>query len=1848
MVTKQFYFTTFLAIIIGMLPLATVFGKVVYTPSPTGYTSVPGVDKTQSTRTYKGDLLQAKATINGSTATFTLKKKDGSKFQNNGVIVIKYNSYDGSTAISNIRYSGGIYNPTVDLDLDFTSGSKKYVVTIKSGDYFYYTNPITITAKTETALSKPDNSTFSAMHIGKNGFTATWGTVTGATAYNILVKKSTDSNYNNPAFSKTGITTNSVSVTGLDPGTGYQFQIRATNGSVLSEWSSSSTSVYYTKADLTITNGTYFGSTTLTKGKAYTFTATIKNNASVPWKGGIYLKSGSEDIGKQGLSVSAGGSGTVSIPYTPTETGTKSFTLYYSSEDKARGLEISGGNYSNPFSVNIQEGSIPTNINLVLTNANFFGTSILTKGKLFTFTAKVQNIGKERWTGKFYLKSVEDNKNWLDFEETIDAGAVVTLTKNYTPTTIGTFSLGLYYLTNGNSNSAIVDNGAFSNPVRITVAEVPTYTKLATPDPSTFRASNISETSFIASWSAIKNAKYYDVKVRKVGGSYEQADFNGGTMGTSLEITGLQPGTSYQFQVRARNDNSNEKGDWSGSSVINIRTKNVGTVMANLSVFQVSGISNGESLTLGESRHLQISVANNSSAPWEGTLTLKEGTQTLHNWTNFQISKGAAKPVDYIYAPKTTGSKQLTLYYKTKNSSGESPVDAGSSAAPNPIKMNVITDKSIYDGLQLKSAISCPNTLETAKTYTLSAMVINSGNEKWTGTLYIAVDGIEMSSKQVSLAAKYGEAHLTAAWTPQTTGQHEIAVYYQNMNGRIKQLVTSEKYKNPVTVQINNTAVLSEASTVIIRHLTKDVVPKQVVPGSHVYYHFRLLNEKGNQLRGIKLRFKYSNDRGQKRVIESEPSDNQGYAVLSINTGEAYSFGRPGDAILMVCNEAVNENGQVIPTRGDTGSDNVLSLLLYKGTTLQGMTGLENVEKIELTFDLGRNYSAELGWKKNKAKGNFGASITSTFGISFDENGRISEYSVDGGVKASALGELSQGSKLRKLGLDDGTVTKLQGLITPEALKAGINGRIRTGFSTDAPGDAIAHFIMTYAYNYTEGTSRMKDLAVKALRKWYEDKRTDKATASLSWGGNAAFTGKILSNWPGNHWVRPLLMPVIKFAELGVTAGGSFTLEPRKVKETWNSEYDGDRLESLKYEKLSGSSSSLKLEGKFDAKLQVGKLWNSIQTAKKPGDILKIRESDDEKTFPSISYTYDNSVTLKHEEMFDDSDTLQEVSQSIAFSNGHDISANKIKLGNWNPGDYSMGISNKTTLKSVTKGKWAQFLARIGVSDGSESYLQTLLEATGLSKNNPDNYRQQVFKIYPNLARKTIFCSPAEIYNAWKQNYDLPLANLAAITPDPQEYNLKEVFKVQKTVVSEVDLDANVNLYESENKVFKINFKGGVTVGITNFPSEEMYYSLPDRRFFTVVQRPTTDFEKVYDGVMTHLADLFYQAFLAEDPGIEKAWNWVCDKADWVYDKATGLWHKAEEWGENVADQASEWTMRNIVVPAAMHYVDSKTDANARLAMRRHPLLSEKQQVDICRFSFCINQEQANFDPGVGIQTAHHYPAGDLLGLTDQGDTLFVVSEVVNIMAIQNTDTLSHAQHGQFTVEGISGADDLTPFGFPETQPLDVYYSEIGSEIWHYLGPAGTTLQTNKLGAYMMGTSIKNDVVIPTITVEYNKTMGTLSLNIKDNIGIRTNSLNVTVNGVQKEAEIINESSFNVYLTEEELKYMFTILITVNDLAGNQGRLFEIYNLDMPTGIEALAADDNTDDNTTVKVSHRQLNITGAEAHATIHVFSMNGDLVATAQADDEGCATIKLTMQPNGLYVFTISSGKSGKIVLK
>ena len=57
---------------------------------------------------------------------------------------------------------------------------------------------------------------------------------------------------------------------------------------------------------------------------------------------------------------------------------------------------------------------------------------------------------------------------------------------------------------------------------------------------------------------------------------------------------------------------------------------------------------------------------------------------------------------------------------------------------------------------------------------------------------------------------------------------------------------------------------------------------------------------------------------------------------------------------------------------------------------------------------------------------------------------------------------------------------------------------------------------------------------------------------------------------------------------------------------------------------------------------------------------------------------------------------------------------------------------------------------------------------------------------------------------------------------------------------------------------------------------------------------------------------------------------------------------------------------------------------------------------------------------------------------------------------------------------------------------------------------------------------------------------------------------NVYINGEARDITMLSESDFEVQLSDQDMEYMMTIYITVNDLAGNQGRFFQTFNIDKP------------------------------------------------------------------------------------
>jgi len=386
--------------------MATIAGSVTaqtkYTPDPTGYSQLPTGYRTLNGTKYYGGYpdetnydfyIQAKAVDNGNgTVTFYVRKSKGTFQKDASFYIIKDPSVTGGIVFASPdvvsgsmgSISAGNQEGKVTITPGFTTGSHYYCVLLTTS-YNFFTKSIKLTASTQK-LSTPSYGSFSATSVLYNGFTANWDAVKGATGYRINVRRASE-DYDNSIVFKQTTNTNSYKVTGLK-GNGYQFQVQATVGSDESVWSdwSKSSDIIRTLSNMSIASGNTFGSSTLLKGREYTYTVTIKNNSSYDWFGSFYLKGAEEEFPWNSYLIKAGQSETFTHKHTFTTTGTKTMQLYV--QQGARG---EGETFGSSFTVNVVNQINPTTPTVISPKDG--ATGVATSGTLKWSTSANDNEG---------------------------------------------------------------------------------------------------------------------------------------------------------------------------------------------------------------------------------------------------------------------------------------------------------------------------------------------------------------------------------------------------------------------------------------------------------------------------------------------------------------------------------------------------------------------------------------------------------------------------------------------------------------------------------------------------------------------------------------------------------------------------------------------------------------------------------------------------------------------------------------------------------------------------------------------------------------------------------------------------------------------------------------------------------------------------------------------------------------------------------------------------------------------------------------------------------------------------------------------------------------------------------------------------------------------------------------------------------------------------------------------------------------------------------------------------------------------------------------------------------------
>ena len=1337
----------------------------------------------------------------------------------------------------------------------------------------------------------------------------------------------------------------------------------------------------------------------------------------------------------------------------------------------------------------------------------------LIKGESYMFSVKVKNNGSSSWKGAFYLKN--GSNNLLSWSKEIASGASVTLSDSYTPTSVGSMSLELFYQTDGQGSGISVNKGSYSNPFTVNVSQGSSST-LDSPNYNTISLSQLSSTGVTVSWGDVPNATSYDVQISNTSNFGKIIDTGYGKPGrTYYSAINLQASTTYYVRIRAKN--SSQTSSWTNTYTFKTtaaKTNDELTEPAELYLYDRHGFGTA-SLIVNQSKHFVTCIENRENATWIGHVYLKNGDELIKPWYDVTISKHGAKYLEFDYVPETTGAKTLTLYYQTGKHGRGREVNKGS--FNNPIVVQVKDNFLTKRDLKLNASISFSSQdIEVEKPVNVSVNIFNGESSDWKGSLILKDNDLVIGSSSLTIPGRTTKA-LSFVWKPLKKDSHNISIYYRNSGEEESQIVQNNGYSNPIVVNVKEVPVVTKASSANLIPLTKELAPSEVNEGSIIHYFYKVTDKNNNPLPNMLAIFECSGSSASGKQLQTSWSGNDGIVDLRIETEGENAIGKRGEKARLTCVGLSHMTDGNVELRNANSADHVFDIKVHKGFA----GGLfERLESVDFTVDLG--VGAEIA-PDSPVSGSVELSTPITLGLEWNDDGSIKKYNLE--AEAKIEGEIKAEGKWAS---QDVSWFKQVDLGACLGVFAGAKYKI----STPTAKDAAFELIMKLCDSYDNGTSKRRDFAVKTLRSWYysDHQRDVEEKASLYVGGKFGFNGglQFLKNVPKNKGSvkKTRNLPLNRFKEFSVSGDASFKWEPYIVKTS-------SKDKTIQY----GEGMSLNFKGKITGEktgLNLKKMFGNKSWWKSSGmSDFYDKKLKDFYNYETLKGGVNGSLSISEQEMYnsDRKIGLEEISHEMSVSTGYEIESKNFQLfKTWSPINASFNYSSTSSMKMSSKGGWA-------------SYLQDVY-------NNDKNNKEKLWvkKVFPAFDGQTMISSPDAIYSVWENDIEEPLMCLADEVENAKQYNLADALKVDYT--NSTSIGGSVNITFLDWPLLKLAFDLGLTIETKSKPCTS-YYSVENKRFFPIIMQPATSISDIVESVIQKMGNNIANAFSDDEKSQieEKAKDFYSYRE---YDPQTG------KTIEMTYDKDSRnWIYKEYIYAARA----------ASRSVAKYTRMAEASHDDICTLGFTVNDGINNFETGTTLKFAHYYPAGDLFAVTDKNDTLFVVSDVADITAIKDGIALNKTSNGTFRLNSHVGVDDLTPFGLPEDLELDIYRSEENSDIWHYVGPAGSPIDVADLGSYILATPIKNDVINPTITLDYDSDSGIIYLNVDDNIGIRTRSIKAMINGETKELNPINSNSYEIQLSEEDVEYRLNIYASVYDIAGNKSEISQIFNLDKPEKI---------------------------------------------------------------------------------
>ena len=542
-------------------------------------------------------------------------------------------------------------------------------------------DPVTPTATAGTLLSQTQ-------------FQANWNLVSNASGY--FADVSTDnfstfvSGYNNATAA-----TNLLSVTGLNPGTTYQYRVRSTNANGTSG-NSSVISVLTIPATPTATAATsitqsdfvanWSASTSATSynidvatDAAFTSFVTGYSNLSVAGNSvsvtglsaGITYYYRVRAVNATGTSSSSNTISEITVPSNPTASaaslvGETSFTANWSAVTGASGyfLDVATdaaftslvSGYSN---LSVASNSEPVTgltggttyyYRVRATNAGGTSGNSSTISTITIPAAPVASaatsVGQTLFTAN-WASSTGASGYFLDVATDAAFTSFVTGFNNLPVASTSSSVAGLATSTTYYYRVRATDaSGTSGNSSTISATTLP-----ATPSaPTANAASSITQTSFTANWSASGGATSYflDVATDAAFTSFVTGFNDLSVASTSSSVTALTAGTTYYYRVRATNAGGTSA---SSNTISEITIPSNPTSSAASSVGQTTFTANWSSVTGAAGYFLDVSTSNTFASFVTGYQNLSVG-----NVTNYVVNTGLSPATTYYYRVRSSNA----------------------------------------------------------------------------------------------------------------------------------------------------------------------------------------------------------------------------------------------------------------------------------------------------------------------------------------------------------------------------------------------------------------------------------------------------------------------------------------------------------------------------------------------------------------------------------------------------------------------------------------------------------------------------------------------------------------------------------------------------------------------------------------------------------------------------------------------------------------------------------------------------------------------------------------------------------------------------------------------------------------------------------------------------------------------------------------------------------------------------------------------------------------------------------------------------------------------------------------